>query len=120
MGYSTAYQNWEYYLSKRGAFGRTPDTYEADLHLGYPVRLGNDWDLTLLLDVFNILNQQRATQVSNRYDLVEDYQPIDWKTGQIYTITPGDATHPPTNPSFGTPTTWQDPTSVRLGARLSF
>lgn len=121
MGYSEAYQNWEYYLSERGAFGRTPDTYEADLHLGYPIQLANDWEVTLLLDIFNILDQQKATQLSNRYTPgSEDYQPIDWFTGEILTIRPGDAANPPTNAAFNTPTAWQDPTSVRLGLRLSF
>ena len=30
------YGRYEFFLTERGAEGRTPDNYEADLHLGYP------------------------------------------------------------------------------------
>jgi hypothetical protein len=35
-------------------------------------------------------------------------------------ITPGDATRPPTNEGWNTANAWQNPTTVRLGVRLSF
>ncbi len=39
-GYSDIYGRYEFFLTKRGAEGRTPDTYEADVHLGYPLEVG--------------------------------------------------------------------------------
>ena len=44
-GYSFAYANWEYYLVPRGSLGRGPADYEADLHVGYPIKLGRSIEL---------------------------------------------------------------------------
>ena len=122
MGYSSAYSNWEYYLSERGAFGRVDDQYEADLHLGYPINLGGNKQVNILFDVFNLLNRQGETNRSIRYTTSDNspYQPIDWETAVISTITPGDPASPPTNPAFNTATAWQNPRFVRLGVRFSF
>ncbi len=122
FGYSTAYNNWEYFLSNRGAFGRTADEYEADLHLGYPIKLGGDFELNLLVDVFNLLNRQGETSVNDRYTVDEAYQPLNWETGLPNPpITPENMyDRMPTNSSFGTTNGWQTPRSIRLGARLSF
>ncbi len=121
MGYSSGYASWEYYLSERGAFGRVDDQYEADLHLDYPISFGGDRELKILFDVFNLLNRQGEVTRSTRYTTGnEDYQPLDWNTGQISTIRPGDPNSPPTNPAFNTATTWQQPRYVRLGVRFSF
>jgi hypothetical protein len=70
-GYSAAYQNWEYYLTPRGALGRNPDEYEMDLHVGYPIRLG-DSTLDVLVDVFNLLDRQAITDLDQRYNLNGD------------------------------------------------
>ena len=86
MGYSYWYNWWEYYLSKRGAFGRTDAEWEADLHLGYPIRLGASLQLNLLVDIFDVFNRQGETERWMRYDWNyngwEDYQSIDWFTGE--------------------------------------
>jgi len=127
MGYSWWYGNWEYYLSERGAFGRTDAEWEANLHLGYAIPLGSRLDLNLLLDVFNVLNRQGETGRYTQYTqavpfiLFEDYQPVDWVTFEpVPPITPGDADRPPTDPAWNTPRAWQDPRMIRLGVRLSF
>ncbi|MGQ9752487.1 MAG: TonB-dependent receptor [Thermoanaerobaculaceae bacterium] len=120
MGYSTAYQNWEYYLSRRGAFGRTDDEWEADLHLDYPVNVAGV-QVKFLADVFNLFNRQGEVSRNMRYDLGEDYGVIDYDTGNILPpIRPGDPNKPPTNPAFNTPNSWQAPRSVRFGVRVSF
>jgi hypothetical protein len=72
VGYSFAYQNWEYYLTPRGALGRGPANYEADLHVDYPVQLGSGVRLTMIADVFNLLNLQRKTTLDQRYNRVQD------------------------------------------------
>jgi outer membrane receptor protein involved in Fe transport len=125
-GYSAAYQNWEFYLSERGAFGRTNNEYEADVHLGYPLKLAKGINLNLLVDVFNVLNRQGETGRNERYDLGEDYEVINYaadgtsKGTFVAPIKPGDPKTPPTNPAFNTTNTWQAPRSIRLGVRLSF
>ena len=35
-----AYANWEYYLTPRGSLGYGPSDYEADVHVGYPIKFG--------------------------------------------------------------------------------
>jgi outer membrane receptor protein involved in Fe transport len=134
MGYSRNYANWEFYLSNRGAWGRTADEYEADLHLGYPLKMSGV-EINLMLDVFNLLNRQGETSVDQHYDLTEPdsgvFTPIDYSTS-----TPRRAIKPGTpcpsfftssadaaqycNPSFGKANAWQAPRSIRVGLRLSF
>ncbi len=69
-GFSFLYQNWEYYLTPRGSLGENPDEYEVDVHLGYPIKLGDN-TLDILLDVFNLLDRQAITQLDQRYNLPE-------------------------------------------------
>jgi len=124
MGYSVPYNNWEYYLSKRGEFGRVDSQWEADLHLGYPIRLGGNLELNLLLDIFNLFNRQGETLRDTQYTTADDapYLPLDWETGLSYNpiTTENMADRPPTQESFNTSLQWQQPRSVRIGARLSF
>lgn len=102
-GFSDAYGRYEFFLSNRGAEGRSPSTYEADLHLGYPVHTG-PVELNLLLDVFNILNAQRPILLDQRWDTQEA----------------DNASPTPTNPNYGQPVLRTPPTSVRVGVRVTF
>ncbi len=129
MGYHDWYRNWELYLSRRGAFGRTDSDWEGDLHLGYPIKIANGWDLNFLVDIFNIFNRQKEVTRSMHYDVTQTYNVIDPHTGQPYpALTPDNAGQPvgpypnrlPTNSSFNTTTSWQQPRTIRLGVRLSF
>jgi hypothetical protein len=129
MGYSIGYNNWEFYLSERGAFGRVDDAYEADLHLGYPIKVGDRMEWNLLLDVFNLLDVQTETLRNNRYTIADEgpplgggqgYNPIDYETGETFVIRPGDLDKPPTNAAFNTARLWTNPRRIRLGLRLSF
>jgi len=129
MGYSVAYSNWEYYLSERGAFGRVDDQYEADLHVGYPLKLGDKFEVNLLLDIFNLLDAQTEILREVRYTDASEACPfgcvIDWVTGQQFPpLTPGnDANNPQgavRSSSFNTARAWTDPRRVRFGVRLSW
>ncbi len=121
MGYSTAYNNWEYYLSERGAFGRVDDAYEVDFHFGYPIKLGGGkYELNLMLDLFNLLNAQTQVLRDIQYTVDEAYQPIDWETGVTTTLSPGSAGSPPTSSGFDTANAWTQPRRFRLGLRFSF
>ena len=102
-GYSDAYGRYEFFLNDRGSEGRTPDNYEADIHLGYPLTFG-PVTVNILVDVFNVLNAQRAVLLDERWGFQES-----------------DNTSPtPVNPNYGKPVFRTPPTSARLGARISF
>ena len=102
-GYSSAYRRYEFFLTSRGAEGRTPSNYDADVHLGYPIAFGGS-HLNILLDVFNLLNTQRAVLLDQRYDFQE-----------------GDSTlTTPANPNYLKPIVRTPATSARLGVRWTF
>ncbi|HET7434860.1 MAG TPA: TonB-dependent receptor [Thermoanaerobaculia bacterium] len=102
-GYSDAYGRYEFFLDNRGSEGRTPSNYEVDLHLGYPVDL-RAVKLNLLLDVFNLLNAQRAVLLDQRWGFEEA----------------DNASPTPVNPDYGKAVLRTAPTSIRIGARLTF
>jgi hypothetical protein len=102
MGYSDSYSRYEYFLTTRGSEGRTPSTYGADLHLGYPLAV-KDIKVNLLVDVFNLFNTQRPLLVDQRWG----FQQAD------------NASPTPVNPNYGQPVLRTPPTSVRLGLRVS-
>jgi len=102
-GYSDIYARYEFFLTDRGAEGRTPDDYEADLHLGYPISVGAA-KINLLVDVFNLLNAQRPVLLDERWDFQES----------------DNASPTPTNPSYLKPVLRTPPRSYRLGVRVSF
>jgi hypothetical protein len=102
-GYSDGYGRYEFFLTTRGAEGRTPSNYDADVHLGYPIGLGRA-RLNLLLDVFNILNAQRPVLLDQRWGFQES----------------DNASPTPVNPGYLKPVLRTAPTSARLGLRLTF
>ena len=102
-GYSDAYGRYEFFLTPRGGEGRTPSTYEADLHLGYPIKAGPA-TVNVLLDVFNVLNAQRPILLDQRWG----FQEADNREEQ------------PVNPDYKQPVLRTAPTSFRLGVRVSF
>ncbi|MCA1577920.1 MAG: carboxypeptidase regulatory-like domain-containing protein [Acidobacteria bacterium] len=83
---------------------RTPTTYNLDLGAYYPISLGEDKQLRLQLDWFNVLNNQRAIR--------ED------ETFLINSGAPG--INPVPNPFYGTGTIFQFPSAVRLGVKFQF
>ncbi|HSB53769.1 MAG TPA: hypothetical protein VLD58_05410, partial [Gemmatimonadales bacterium] len=102
-GFSDGYGRYEYFLTPRGAEGRVPDSYEADLHFGYPLAAG-PVTVNLLLDVFNVLDAQRPILLDQRWGFQE-----------------ADNSSPtPVNPNYGKPVLRTPPTSFRLGVRVSF
>ncbi|MCB1010003.1 MAG: TonB-dependent receptor, partial [Acidobacteria bacterium] len=140
-GYAFFYQNWEYYLTPRGALGRGPSDYEMDLHLDYPIKIG-DYELQFLVDVFNLLDRQAVRQYDQRYNLNSDAVcagiPVGLCNGDPFdrdfggglmhgdeTLTPiGQLSNPratATNPDFlrkGTSFTGQR--NIRVGLRFRF
>ena len=83
---------------------RTPTTYNLDLGAYYPISLGEDKQLRLQLDWFNVFNNQRAIR--------ED------ETFLINSGAPGITPVP--NPFYGTGTVFQFPSALRLGVKFQF
>jgi hypothetical protein len=101
-GFSDSYGRYEFFLTNRGALGRTPSNYDADLHLGYPLPVG-PVTLNFLFDVFNVFNTQRPVLLDERWGFQES----------------DNASPTPVNPNFKKPVLRTPPTSLRLGVRLS-
>jgi hypothetical protein len=107
------------FITPRGSAGRTPDLFTLDLHLGYPLRIGNALSVSLFGDLFNATDAQRAVAVEEiwtfaRADRTEDPNECGGPgTG------PGTAC-PQGNPNWGEPLTFQDPRTLRLGVRLNW
>jgi outer membrane receptor protein involved in Fe transport len=83
---------------------RTPSTYNLDLGAYYPISLGENKQLRLQLDWFNVFNNQRAIR--------ED------ETFLINSGAPG--INPVPNPFYGTGTIFQFPSALRLGVKFQF
>jgi hypothetical protein len=131
-GYSFGYQNWEYYLTKRGALGRGPADYEADFHVDYPVKFGAN-RLSLIADVFNVLDRQGKTAVDLRFNRVQDgrcagVSPCNGDGGLLTDAAHGSIvplgsvnTAAAPNPDFlKAGTAFTSPRMFRLGARWTF
>jgi hypothetical protein len=130
-GYSFGYQNWEYYLTERGSLGRGPAEYEADLHVGYPLRFSNV-EAKFLVDVFNVLDRQSITRLDERYNLVSHgrcggYEDLCNGDGGILnvagTLDPSgqvDVNNAPNADFLKAGRAFTAPRSIRLGVRLSF
>ena len=102
-GYSDAYNRYEFFLTRRGAEGRSPSNYDIDLHLGYPIPTSRA-QVNVLLDVFSLLNTQRAILLDERWGFAEA----------------DNASPTPVNPGYGKPFLRTPPLSARLGLRVSF
>ena len=102
-GFSDAYGRYEFFLTERGAEGRTPSNYDVDVHFGYPVNVGPA-KLNLLLDVFNLLDTQRALLLDQRWGFQES----------------DNSSPTPVNPGYKKAVIRTAPTSARIGVRLTF
>ena len=122
FGYYDNYSNYELYLTRRGeAIGlhRAPDTYEASLHLGYPLRLGLA-EVNFIVDIFNILNTQKATRLDQRWGFNQDDNSNVVDSGTLAPITPQPKASDAPNTDYQKAIRWQAPREVRFGLRVSF
>jgi outer membrane receptor protein involved in Fe transport len=81
-----------------------------DLHFSYGIPIGG-FNIDLLLDIFNIFDEQVAVEVDQRWT----------------TCAPGDEEEPgcsdinaQTNPNWGDPQVYAPPQSIRLGLKFSW
>ncbi len=109
LGDHPAYLNQgEVPIGGRGAGGRLPSTLQLDMHLDYPVPLGQRfaerYRLKLAMDMFNVTNSQ-------------------FQTGRVqYTQTSASAVGvaPPLNLDYNRPTAFQTPFYARGSVRFEF
>jgi hypothetical protein len=118
LGAHPIYGANERFVVPRGSAGRTPDIWNVDLSLQYPIRFGAGNDLKLIVDIFNISDQQEAATVSQTWTNRRDTVGLLNDCGGPGTG-PGTAC-PEGNPLWGTPTSYQTPRTFRLGAKFSF
>jgi len=118
LGWHTSYGADERFVTQRGTAGRTADVWNLDLHLQYPIHFGSGLDLKLIADVFNVTDQAEATLVDQEWTTAREQQGLLNDCGGPGT---GVGTSCPAgNPLWGTPTQYQSPRTIRLGAKLSF
>ena len=92
------------FLQPRGDAGRTPNFWNLDLHADYalPIFRGTNRGLSLIVDIFNVTNNDETIEVDQDYD----YQALEDRTQA--------------SPFFGTPSLLQAPRSVQIGAKFTF
>lgn len=112
LGYSVAYDRWEFFLVKRGTDGRVPSDYEVDLHLAYPFEVG-PVTVNAMVDVFQLLNAQRATFLDERYNTAQ-FDNANHVCGT------GGADDAVCNSFYKSALARTAPRSVRFGLRVSF
>lgn len=125
------YTSERYLIADRGFLRELPSTYEADFHLEYGIRLGTV-TITPIVDVFNLLNRQGVTAISGVFNTQSAAGANDPNTNTtaVNALRNNAADCAAnrsysnyacsTNPNYLRDTGWQNPTQLRLGARVSF
>jgi hypothetical protein len=118
LGYNKAYETpGEIALEARGASGRTPTTGDIGVHADYPLRVASGSKVLLVLDIFNLLNHQKAVEVDQNAELNGIVNPDPSLHGPN-----GEDISCPTcaNEDFGHATVYQSPFAMRFAARLVY
>lgn len=103
LGPHPIYGNGEAFLAPRGSAGRTPVVTNLDVHVAYKHQFTERYRGQIILDVFNVLDQQKAITVDQRYRL-----------------NVGALADSPVNPLFGLGTFYQYPITARVGLKFQF
>lgn len=108
------------FITPRGSAGRTPAVFTVDLHTEYPIRLQRGGlTVALFADLFNLTNAQKPIVVDQTWTYAAARQTVDPNECGGPGTGPGTSC-PDGNPNWGQPVVYQDPRTVRLGARLSW
>lgn len=90
----------------RAGSNRTPTTLQLDLGAYYPIKVGENYQLSLQLNWFNVTNAQRAVRLDETFHINSGIPGADFIQFP--------------NPFFGQGTIFQYPSSVRLGVTFQF
>ncbi len=129
----------ETFVFARGAAGRTPWTHNVNLRAGVTWRISKDHALQFSVDVFNLLNLQEATEVSQELStrVIVPANAAPGKEAEAACLaqnnpscvsvlkksvngTLSPVTTADLNSNFKQATAYQQPLSVRLGLKFSF
>jgi outer membrane receptor protein involved in Fe transport len=104
----------------RGSSGRTPWMTQVDGHIGYGRPISPTVNLEAFVDLFNLFNEQAATQEDDNYTYswagpilngtAKDLKCAKDITGQPIVV----------NPNYGHALAYQLPFHARMGLRLTF
>jgi hypothetical protein len=123
----------ESYLAQRGSGPRLPWEFGADVQLSYRITAFKGISFSATCDIFNILNLQAVESIDQEYSTggaiaVQGFN----NTADLDKVAPGKNYDYPNpvkgqpvqtiekKPSFGQPTGYQDPRTVRFGVRGEF
>ena len=133
FGAHSLYGAKEVLVLPRGAGERTPWVHSIDPHVGYAVDITKDSTFEIAVDVFNVFNFQAVTRVDevfttqsvlpirngSRGDIAGCKDPArgacNMETSDGSTLSPDQV-----NANHGNPIAYQEPLTVRFGARLTF
>jgi outer membrane receptor protein involved in Fe transport len=108
------------FVLPRGAGARLPWQFSIDLQIGYRLAVGRRSTVSLTIDAFNVLDFQAATDRDETYtynDVLAIPHGTPASLGRLRTVA-GQSVE--VNPSFGAPTIFQPPRTVRFGLRGDF
>ncbi|HEY6561312.1 MAG TPA: TonB-dependent receptor, partial [Polyangiaceae bacterium] len=133
FGSHPVYSIKEVLILPRGSGERTPWVHSIDPHVGYSVDITKSSTFEVAVDVFNVFNFQAVTRVDENFT-TENVLPIaNGSTGDLAGCkdptrgacnmtssagAPIDSSA--VNSNFGNPIAYQEPLTVRFGARLTF
>jgi hypothetical protein len=125
--------NSEIFILPRGSGERTEWVHSIDPHIGYSVGIGKTSRLEVSADIFNVFNFQAVTRRDETFTFtgdvpsiadgsVADLEGCRTATGRCkLTDNSGTRIDPSKlNANFGKPIAYQEPLTVRFGARLTF
>jgi hypothetical protein len=115
LGSHTVYGRRERFIGDRGSWDTTPMVSHLDLHLEYPIKMGERSELRLIADGFNVFNQAKASTVDQEWTQAPAQETLDVnECGGTATGCPG------ANPFWNLATAYQTPRSLRFGVKLSW
>jgi hypothetical protein len=115
LGSHTVYGRRERFIGDRGSAATSPTISHLDLHLEYPIKVGERSELRIIADGFNVTNQQKANTVDNEWT-----QRAALETTDVNECGGTDPGCPGANPFWNQVTAFQLPRSLRLGVKLSW
>ena len=120
LGRHPTYGANETFILPRGSGGRMPTLTTFDARIAWSKQMGKLFRAEVSLDVFNILNQQGITAVDNAYTASRVLPLQNGSYDDLKNLKSIDGSAPLLNPNYGQATAYQQPLSLRLGARITF